>query len=51
MDEETLNSPELTAKLIGNKPNTYTFTKVMDLIPTVLLGVIDLIPTLEMSTF
>ncbi|XP_023328796.1 putative fatty acyl-CoA reductase CG5065 isoform X1 [Eurytemora carolleeae] len=34
MDEETLNSPEMTAKLIGNRPNTYTFTKVIDLIPT-----------------
>ena len=28
MDETVLNSPEITSKLIGNRPNTYTFTKV-----------------------
>ena len=28
MDESVLNSPEMTARLIGNRPNTYTFTKV-----------------------
>ena len=28
MPAETLNSPEMTAKVIGKRPNTYTFTKV-----------------------
>jgi hypothetical protein len=28
MDEQVLNSPQMTARLIGNRPNTYTFTKV-----------------------
>ena len=28
MDETTLNDPQMTGKLIGNRPNTYTFTKV-----------------------
>ena len=28
MDPSLLNSPEMTAQIIGNKPNTYTFTKV-----------------------
>jgi len=26
---EMMNSPEVTAKLIGNRPNTYTFTKAL----------------------
>ena len=30
MDEKLLNSPEMTAKLIGNRPNTYTYTKVTE---------------------
>jgi len=29
MPAETLNSPVMTAKLIGNRPNTYTFTKAL----------------------
>jgi fatty acyl-CoA reductase len=29
MDKEKLNDPEMTAKFIGNRPNTYTFTKAM----------------------
>jgi len=29
MTEETLNSAEMTAKVIGNRPNTYTFTKAL----------------------
>ena len=28
MDPSLLNSPEMTKQIIGNKPNTYTFTKV-----------------------
>ena len=28
MDPEILNSPEVTRKMIGARPNTYTFTKV-----------------------
>ena len=28
MDPAILDSPEVTKKLIGNRPNTYTFTKV-----------------------
>ena len=27
-DPELLNSKKMTAQIIGNKPNTYTFTKV-----------------------
>ena len=27
-DPAILNSPKMTAQIIGNKPNTYTFTKV-----------------------
>jgi hypothetical protein len=30
MDESVLNSPQMTARLIGNRPNTYTFTKVKE---------------------
>jgi len=29
MDPEILNSPEVTRKMIGNRPNTYTFTKAL----------------------
>jgi len=29
MDETTLNDPQMTGKLIGNRPNTYTFTKAL----------------------
>jgi len=29
MDADLLNSPEMTAKLIGNRPNTYTYTKAL----------------------
>lgn len=29
MEEKVLNSPEMTARLIGNRPNTYTFTKAL----------------------
>jgi len=29
MDEATLNEPLMTSKLIGNRPNTYTFTKAL----------------------
>ena len=28
MDPEIINSPEVTRKIIGDRPNTYTFTKV-----------------------
>ena len=28
MDPEIINSPEVTRKMIGDRPNTYTFTKV-----------------------
>ena len=28
MDPDIINSPELTRKMIGDRPNTYTFTKV-----------------------
>ena len=28
MDPEIINSPEVTRKMIGDQPNTYTFTKV-----------------------
>jgi len=29
MDPSLLNSPEMTSQIIGNKPNTYTFTKAL----------------------
>jgi len=29
MDPHILNSPEITKKVIGNRPNTYTFTKAL----------------------
>ena len=28
MDPEIINSPEVTRKMIGDRPNTYTYTKV-----------------------
>lgn len=28
MDPSLLDAPEITKKMIGNRPNTYTFTKV-----------------------
>ena len=28
MDPDIINSPEVTLKIIGDRPNTYTFTKV-----------------------
>ena len=28
MDQDIINSPEVTRKMIGDRPNTYTFTKV-----------------------
>ena len=28
IDPEIINSPEVTRKMIGNRPNTYTYTKV-----------------------
>ena len=28
MDSEKLDAPEMTKMMIGNRPNTYTFTKV-----------------------
>ena len=28
MDPDIINSPEVTRKMIGDRPNTYTFTKV-----------------------
>ena len=29
IEPEKLNSPEITAVMIGSKPNTYTFTKAL----------------------
>ena len=29
MDPEIINSPEVTRKMIGNRPNTYTYTKAL----------------------
>ena len=29
IDAEKLNSPEISAVMIGSKPNTYTFTKAL----------------------
>ena len=31
MDSDKLNSAEITKMMIGNKPNTYTYTKVSPL--------------------
>ena len=28
LEPEVLNNPRITAEIIGNNPNTYTFTKV-----------------------
>ena len=33
MDSDKLNSAEITKMMIGTKPNTYTFTKVISLFP------------------
>eukprot|EP00092_Neocalanus_flemingeri_P108494 GFUD01139350.1.p1 GENE.GFUD01139350.1~~GFUD01139350.1.p1 ORF type:complete len:496 (-),score=133.82 GFUD01139350.1:192-1679(-) len=38
MDESLLNSPKITKQIIGNKPNTYTFTKALGESALVLAG-------------